>query len=1155
MERDLAARIIGLAVKKGRLNQQDVDLLSRDAVGGRANDEAGVLEILLAGGVLTKAEVEDLSREADDSTVTLDAVASVTVKEPPASATLSPGNEEKTLRLNIEADSIYHSLDAATSGQISIQLSDKKQCVGRFELLELLGEGGMGSVYRAFDPMLQRYLAVKVIHGRDPESMKRLLLEGRAQAKIDHPNVCRVYEVGEADGQSYVAMQYIDGVTLNKALDKMTLEQKVRVIADAAEGLHAAHREGLIHRDIKPQNIMVERTEDGQWKPYVMDFGLVREEAKKGITVTGAVLGTPTYMAPEQAAGRWNKMDRRSDVYSLGATLYEALAGQPPFEGFSAMDVMMKVLKTEPVMLRKLDPALPVQLETIVAKCLEKDLARRYESAKALANDLRSFLEGERIQAQPASLAYRILKKARQHKLAVSVAAVVLIALTVTVTVSIYLRIKTVEQTRLAQQLGQEFGQKVREMEAIMRIAYLVPLHDTRREQQLIRSRIKDIEDIISRLGPVAAGPGHYAIGRGYLALREYTQAREHLELAWKHGYRAPEVAYTLGLVMGSLYQLANEDLMKLDLSARAARKQEIKREYRDPALNYLKMSGGIEVEAPAFVEGLIAFYEERYDEALTKSLAAFQQQPTLHEAKRLTGDIHVAVATDFMLNGQYDKAKELLRLAGEDYAEAIEIGESDPAVYECECERQLRLLEIEIDAGIAGESAGREAFHNALAACDKALVANPVNAVAYSKKSGVYWRWGEYQVNYGQDPRATLSQAIEMGEQAVRCDGKKYEAYNGIGNAFFKLGDYEMEQGGNPLPSLDKAIENYLRSVAINPGYSQAYNGLGLAYCKRGNYEQERGLDPLLSFQRSIDYFERSIAIAASNVDYTNLGISYWSKGKFEMENGLDPQASLDRAIESLKRSIALNANNSDAYISLGISYNTKGEYQLKEGRDPNALLALAIENYQRALAINESDLYAHFNLAVALNMQAIYLCAQGSDPSAALSRARAALTTAMALNSADADLYTTWCETELVHIAWLTRNHLSPAESIARAERYLQRSLKLNAQNAEAYGLMAELCRQQAQWQLWENSRPVAEINRGLAMARRAIAINPRLARAFATKGTLHLLQARAVNAKRKEQARLALADLEQAIKLNRLLQREYQPFADEARKYLVN
>ncbi|MFM7199248.1 MAG: protein kinase domain-containing protein [Myxococcota bacterium] len=210
----------------------------------------------------------------------------------------------------------------------------------RYRLLKLLGQGGMGQVYLALDPRLQRNIAIKLVKRESPQANRRLVSEARAQARIHHTHVCQVYEVGEVQGQVYIAMQLIQGSSLASLAPQLGVEALIMVLRDAALGVHAAHQVGIIHRDLKPSNILVERKVDGQLHPYVLDFGLAAAPEEDGLMQTGELLGTPPYMSPEQARGEHRRLDRRADVYSLGATLYHVLVGRPPFAGHNALDVI-----------------------------------------------------------------------------------------------------------------------------------------------------------------------------------------------------------------------------------------------------------------------------------------------------------------------------------------------------------------------------------------------------------------------------------------------------------------------------------------------------------------------------------------------------------------------------------------------------------------------------------------------------------------------------------------------------------------------------------------------------------------------------------------------------------------------------------------------
>ncbi|HEX8110952.1 MAG TPA: serine/threonine-protein kinase, partial [Kofleriaceae bacterium] len=285
-----------------------------------------------------------------------------------------------------------------------------------YEPIRLLGRGGMGRVFLARDLRLGREVAIKFMLGETPQLARRIVAEARAQARVNHDRVCKVYEVGEIRGRVYIAMQYINGRPLSELGSELTLEEKVIVIREAAFGMAEAHRVGLIHRDLKPSNIMVERAPDGELRPYVMDFGVARDWMGS-VTLTGTVVGTPNYMAPEQAQGEGTQLDRRADVYSLGATLYALLTRRPPAEGSNALAVLMRVCTDEPVRPRTIDPDVPVDLEAIAMKCLEKERAARYDSARALADDLTRFLAGEPVAARAsAGVRYRVRKWLRRRR-------------------------------------------------------------------------------------------------------------------------------------------------------------------------------------------------------------------------------------------------------------------------------------------------------------------------------------------------------------------------------------------------------------------------------------------------------------------------------------------------------------------------------------------------------------------------------------------------------------------------------------------------------------------------------------------------------------------------------------------------------------------
>ena len=276
---------------------------------------------------------------------------------------------------------------------------------GGYVLESLLGRGGFGEVWKAFDAPLSRRVALKILRHDDPDERRRFVREAQTAASLNHPNIAAVFAVGESDGRSYLAMHLVDGRPLDKA--ELTPRKAAEAVRDAAVAVAYAHGRGVIHRDLKPANIMV----DGAGRVFVMDFGLARRmNARSSLSVSGMVVGTPAYMPPEQARGE--PVDERGDVYSLGATLYELLGGAPPFRGADVVSVLAQVVQRDPPPLRLKDG----ELETIVMRCLEKEPGRRYESANALAEDLGRWLEGEPILARAPSTFFRLRKAFRRRK-------------------------------------------------------------------------------------------------------------------------------------------------------------------------------------------------------------------------------------------------------------------------------------------------------------------------------------------------------------------------------------------------------------------------------------------------------------------------------------------------------------------------------------------------------------------------------------------------------------------------------------------------------------------------------------------------------------------------------------------------------------------
>lgn len=286
-----------------------------------------------------------------------------------------------------------------------------------YEILEVLGRGGMGVVYKARQLGLNRIVALKMIlagENASPQDLARFRAEAEAVAQLGHPNIVQIFEIGEQNNCPFLALEYVGGGSLAQHLDgtPVSARQAAGLVLALAQAVHHAHERGIVHRDLKPANVLL--LSDGT--PKITDFGLAkRTGVNVAHTQTGAILGSPSYMAPEQAEGAADKIGPATDVYALGVILYELLTGRPPFKGASLLETIDQVREHDPAPPRSLLPKTPRDLETICLKCLEKSPQRRYASSADLADDLRAFVAGEPIQAQSLTILDQVARSISHH--------------------------------------------------------------------------------------------------------------------------------------------------------------------------------------------------------------------------------------------------------------------------------------------------------------------------------------------------------------------------------------------------------------------------------------------------------------------------------------------------------------------------------------------------------------------------------------------------------------------------------------------------------------------------------------------------------------------------------------------------------------------
>jgi tetratricopeptide (TPR) repeat protein/predicted Ser/Thr protein kinase len=1094
---DLATeeRALRNAIKKGLLKEEVLKEIEAESVNlvPIAEDLSPRFELLLRRGLIDPATLQALIREAKEESVAADA-----------------DLLDATLRVK------YHDSPPEFIPRF-----------GRYENLNLLGQGGMAIVYKAFDPTLGRHVALKFLRREDPQYLKRFLMEARLQARLNHENICRVYEVGQAEDKPYIAMQYIEGKTLKDVASKLTTLEKALIMKHVAEAVQEAHRAGLIHRDLKPVNILVERTEDGEWIPYVLDFGIARHMEGSDMTATGLILGTPWYMSPEQASGA--TLDHRTDVYSLGATMYELFSGNVPFEAVSAQEILLKILGQEPVPLQQRNSNIPFDLQTIVMKCMEKEPARRYQSAKAVAEELDRFVKGDPILARPTGIFSRTYRRARKNRaLSVTVAVGVLL-IGILLTIGLKARWKAQKQTEIAQR----FGQQIAKIENGLRSAYLLPLHDVRSDKQKVRMEIKEIVQQMKQLGEPAEGPGYYAIGRGHLALGEYESAKENFENAMRSGLNTPDLAHALGLALGNIYRQQLQEAERIqNKEIRKSVIENIQKEFRDPALEYLKKG-----EAPEYLRALIAFYEKNWKEAERLAIHAARQDASLYEAKLLHANIYAAIGNDLGNMGKVQEAMDRYELGAKHFVNALEFARSDPGAHSDFCDlrlQQVSLLAYQEDASLDAS------MKNVVEACDRSLAADPEQSQIYTKKAEALWlqgRWmmengnnpepalsaarkdlakaatldpkdgnvyktvgitylveGEYKLNGGQDPRQALQVAVENLNRAIHLTPNPLAATNSLGNAYWLLGRYDMDHGADPAPHLHAAMENYGKAIRMEPNFASAYSNLGIVYGSLATHKMSQGQDPIPDLQKSIENLEQSIRInPGTALTFNSLGNRFAERGDYQMSLGKDPSGSFQKSIASFDKARQLDAGWFSPVMNRGITYQSLADFELNHGRDPTDALQKAMKDYEEAIRLNPAYFGSYGNLALAYRTLGLFAAYAGKEPTKHYNLALQHVEKALKSNPEDLESLLIEARTYLDGAKYALSRGASPLSSLERAVSPLQKAEKLDPTVAEIHIYKSEIKLIAVRW------RPVEEyFQQAFESLKKATELNPKSAEA---------------------------------------------------------
>lgn len=839
----------------------------------------------------------------------------------------------------------------------------------------------MGQVYRARDLVLDRDVAVKILRGDDAAVYARAQREARHQARVDHENVGHIYEVGKLAGKPFVAMQLIEGRDLGTVMTELSLVEKVDVLRQVADGVQAAHSRGLIHRDIKPGNILVERRDSG-WHPWVVDFGLAVDPSQPGLSATGDLVGTATYMSPEQIRGERSGLDRRSDIYALGATLFEVLTGRGPFVGDHPVQVLTQALHDDAPRLRSLVGDLPFELELIVGKCLEKDPERRYSSARLLADDLERYLRGEPVLARAPSWSYRWKKKLARHR---TMAAIVVVA-AVLVAGALAVALRARWQAARTARYAQEFGREAEQVATRLRIAQLTPQHDLAEEMRSLVGQTEQLELRARQLGGAALQPGLLAVARARLALGQLEEARQRLDEAWNVGERDPELARLRGRLLAQLHRRRLASIRRLDPRWRdieLAREREL---LVGPALAAFAQVDNLDHRDRTH----LALLEEDLEAAMTSAQAAVAAAPWDHEPKLLLADVLAESAHQAFEVGESQRAVELLSAARGVLEEARAIGRSDPQVYRQECS----LAELRFEVALVGSLPATTDPGHFLDPCDLAVATDSSSASSLARRSGLRRHLASRAMRQGADPLEHIEESIVDGEKALELEPRLTDALYQTGVAYSLRANHAAETADEISMDLARAGELLERCVLEAPKFVPCRVSLGVNHLETGIHFDNEGHEASDSFRGAIAAFEEAITLAPTvAVLRNNLGYTMAYQAEVELSQGIDPRSLLAEARSVLDRAIDLAPDYASARLSLGESHRIEARYLRGQALDPSSAVARAVAAYAEALRLDPDRYYAALSSFEVQRIQVDHRQQLGLDSAESLESLRAVL------------------------------------------------------------------------------------------------------------------------------------------------------------------
>lgn len=766
--------------------------------------------------------------------------------------------------------------------------------IGHWKVIDTIGQGGMSCVYlvERNDGQIQQQAALKVIPtGMVSQQLKdRFLRERQILTDLNHPNIAKLYDAGITDsGVPWFVMEYVQGQDIIGFAEsnKLNIEQRVVLFRQVCEALSYSHSKGIVHRDIKPTNIIV----GGDKTVKLLDFGIAASDENESLTMTGAVVGTPGYLSPEQAKGLTHQIDRRSDIFSVGVLLYKLIKKDMPFKADSISEISYKIINDEPTLLGN---EISADLQAIIFKCLEKKVENRYSSTKNLSDDIDAYLNGDVISARKITPWLRFSKKIKKHPVTSKLIIGALIVSVIGVSYGLFQSISSLKKVQAAK----EYMTVVQDIKGRIRRTHLLPLHNVQEEYKQLSAEIEDLRIKIEAENIDDSGLSEFALGSAYFNMKNFKKALEYFQISESKGWKSNELSTGLGFSLliqwDGWHGWKKKAKLIKDKQAQEEYIESAKKESYYPAIEYLKSAQANSKEGH-YLAARLAYINKEYDKALEHAETEININPWHYEALRLSSEIYLF---KFKSTGQtqgYDVATKYLDLSNQMLEKSIEIGRSDPYNYTSRCTNAS--IDIQIKKMFKLDDQIDSAFEKGVEYCQGAILLMPDAHSPWASLNILYTTKAAYLESKGESALEIYKQSLKIIDEGLKVYPKDPTLLGFKIKPLSILAEKAIKNESDPMIYFKQALNTANDAIQEDPENSYLWSELANIQLKLGDYYLDivkNTNDARSYYQSSIESYQQNLKLGNTLEAQGNIAVVQYKLMKILLSENNPQQAML---------------------------------------------------------------------------------------------------------------------------------------------------------------------------------------------------------------------------------------------------------------------